>query len=221
MTSCTHNNEIIDSHEGTIICTDCGVVKDPYYLCDYKNNDSNIAINSSGQVENILEQLNVPQQFNEIININLNSTNYKSNSHPQKKTHQINKVISEIYNTLNQDTSNILLKDIMNLSRLSTKQIKCKDVSIVNIEQILEKYTKRFNINYKNCTVIKEEYLKYINTGFQPLTIIGGIIYKHLKEINSRRSMKYIAELLGISSISIQRFIKKQFKPKNEISSRN
>lgn len=31
METCLHINDITDIHEGTIICTDCGVIKDIYY----------------------------------------------------------------------------------------------------------------------------------------------------------------------------------------------
>jgi len=31
MNLCNHLNEIIDVREGTIVCTDCGIVKDLYY----------------------------------------------------------------------------------------------------------------------------------------------------------------------------------------------
>jgi response regulator of citrate/malate metabolism len=121
-----------------------------------------------------------------------------------------------IYNTINDKNSNILLKEISNFSKLSSNQIKSKDISIVNIEDVLERYTKRFNIDFNDNTLIKEEVLKYVNTGFQPLTIIGGVIYDHFLKIKLRKSMKKIAQILGISSISIQRFL----KYKNEISSR-
>jgi hypothetical protein len=108
---------------------------------------------------------------------------------PKCKTYNIKKVASTIYQTVNKENSTILLKDILNLSKLTSSQIKTQDVSIVNLEYVIEKYTKRFNLSFNNNTVIKEEILKYNNTGFQPLTIIGGIIYRHLIKLNLRKSM--------------------------------
>jgi hypothetical protein len=136
---------------------------------------------------------------------------------PKCKVYNIKKVASAIYRTVNQDNSTILLKDILNFSNLTSSQIKTQDISIVNFEYIIEKYTKRFNLSFNDNTVIKEEILKYTNTGFQPLTIIGGTIYKYLCKLNLKKSMKEVAKILRISTISIQRFIKYQ----NEISSRN
>jgi len=217
MSICIHENEITDLHEGTIVCVDCGIVKDVFYV----NNEKSQYLQSNnylGQVENILEYLHLPQQFSERVILNLQDLgNKKKFNISKQKNYDIKKVVSEIYNTVNSEDSCILLKDILNLTQLSTKQIKSKNISLLNIDQTLEKYTKRFNLNFQNCSLIKEEILKYNNTGFQPLTVVGGVIYSHLKNIKLKKPMKYIAEVLGISAISIQRFI----KYKNAISSRN
>jgi hypothetical protein len=213
---CRHENDIIDQHEGTIICTDCGTVKDLYYCEFNKQYIPKIENNTYGQIENLLEQLHLPEQFSSTIKNNLDPLFLKRNRNSKEKSHNINKVTNEIYNTINKDDTIILLKDLINFSKVPSNKIKSKDISIVNIHTVLEKYTKKFNINFKNNTVIKEEVLKYTNTGFQPLTIIGGIIYKHFATINEKKSMKQIASILGISAISIQRFLKYQY----EISSR-
>jgi hypothetical protein len=86
----------------------------------------------------------------------------------------------------------------------------------VNLEEVLERYTTKFNMNFQTFTVIKDELNKFKNTGFQPLTIIGGLIYLHFLNIKKKISMRKISEILGISSISIQRFLRYN----NEISSR-
>jgi len=218
MSTCLHGNEITDHHEGTIICTDCGIVKDVYYWNIDKSHDLPLD-NYLGQVENILEYLHIPQQFSGRVLSNLDSLNNKKhlNQASTQKNYNIKKVVSEIYNTINDSNSNILLKDILNLSQLSSKHIKSKNISVVSIDQILEKYTKRFNLDFQNYTLIKEEALKYNNTGFQPLTVIGGVIYSHLKNLKLKKPMKLVAEILGISAISIQRFV----KYKNAISPRD
>jgi hypothetical protein len=135
----------------------------------------------------------------------------------QKNNLSVKKLASEIYNTVNKHNSTLLLKDILNFSHLSPTEIKSQDILLVNLSEILEKYTKKFNIDYKTYTVIKDKVDKFKNTGFQPLTIIGGIIYLHFLNIHKKVSMRKISEILGISSISIQRFLKYN----HEISSRN
>jgi len=200
-TTCSHINEIIDDHEGTFICIDCGFVKDNFFHENRPKNDYVIK-NPSDEIENILDQLNLPQNFSEEIRCNL------TKKRAIVKNFNIKKLISEIYNTVNNKNSNLLLKDIINFSQLNSNQIKTRNISIINFDEIIEKYTKKFGIDFKTNTVIKEKISKYKNTGYQPLTIIGGVIYLYFLEIERKISMKKIANILGISSISIQRFLK-------------
>ncbi len=203
MNSCTHFNETIDVHEGSIICTDCGLVKDNFYYQDrtslnyfYQNNIKN--------VDNFLDKFNFSEYF---------STNVGKKL-PDSSKRNFKKVVSEIYRTVNEDASCLPLKSIMNVTRLKTKQIKSNDIHIFNVEEILEKYTTILDLDFKTCTLIKEKVVKCKNNGFQPLSILGGIIYLHCCEVNKKISMKRIASELGISTISIQRFVK------HELSSR-
>lgn len=221
MTSCLHANEIIDHHEGTIICVECGIVKDVYY--DYNNVKNNedpfIQKDLLCQIGNFVDQLHLPREFIQIINNNISTSKNNKGKivNQQKNKMSVKKLASEIYNTVNKHNSTLLLKDILNFSHLSPPEIKSQDILLVDLSEILEKYTKKFNIDYKTYTVIKDKVDKFKNTGFQPLTIIGGIIYLHFSSIRKKVSMRKISEILGISSISIQRFLKYN----HEISSRN
>jgi response regulator of citrate/malate metabolism len=62
--------------------------------------------------------------------------------------------------------------------------------------------------DFKTFTLIKEK-LPTNNTGHNPLTIIASTIYIFCKENNLKYSMKEIAKTIGISPVSIQRYIKK------------
>jgi len=217
METCLHINDITDIHEGTIICTDCGVIKDIYYENNHGTFDKVIKKDSTGDVKNMLEQLHLPQQFSETIENNLLKNKNKFHKSNLSSILNVKKLASEIYNTVNSGQSRLLLKDIANFSHLAPSKIKSKNISILDLDMILEKYTKLFNISFKKYTVIKEKIKKYNNTGFQPLTIIGSAIYLHLLEVGKKQSMKAISQILGISSISIQRFLKYN----NEISSRS
>lgn len=221
MSDCLHTEEIIDHHEGTIICTDCGVVKDPYYDATIQK-DNFLKRDSLCEIENFMDQLHLPSEFIELISSNLSkSKNKNSNSNSKmvnqrKRIFSVKKLATEIYNTVNDKNSNLLLKDISNFSHVAPHQIKSKDILLVNLEDILERYTTKFNMSFQTYTVIKDELNKFKNTGFQPLTIIGGLIYSHFLKNRKKISMRKISEILGISSISIQRFLKYN----NEISSR-
>jgi transcription initiation factor TFIIIB Brf1 subunit/transcription initiation factor TFIIB len=217
MSGCSHTNEIIDHHEGTIICTDCGIVKDTYYDIIVSKNDF-LKRDSLNQIENIMDHLHLPEEFTELINNNLSKSKNKNSRmvNQRRRIFSVKKLATEIYNTVNDKNSNLLLKDISNFSHISPHQIKSKNILLVNLEEVLERYTAKFNMNFQTYTVIKDELNKFKNTGFQPLTIIGGLIYLHFLNIKKKISMRKISEILGISSISIQRFLRYN----NEISSR-
>lgn len=223
MASCLHNNEVTDPHEGTIICMSCGIVKDVIYENVNILKDHEMVKDPLCQVGNFIEQLHLPEEFSKLINDNLSKVKNRNSEidvnvgNQRKRLFSTKKLATEIYNTVNSNNSNLLLKDVMNFSQLSTHQIKSKDILLVNLSEILERYTKKFNIEYKSYTVIKDKVEEFKNTGFQPLTIIGGVIYLHFLKNKKKISMRKISEILGISSISIQRFLKYN----NEISSRS
>lgn len=217
MDDCSHQNEIIDYHEGTIVCTDCGIIKDFYFENTINPIIPQVENNSYGEIENVLDRLHIPDQFSNIINNNLSSRITKKSRISRidntryKKISSVKKIATEIYNVVNQSNSILLLKDILNLSHLEPKQIKSCDITIINLDEILERYTRKFDLNYKTFLQLKEKVSQFNNTGFQPLTIIASVIYLYHIEIGKKISMKKIASLLGISSISIQRFIKKNY----------
>ncbi len=212
MNTCLHENDITDYREGTIVCTDCGVVKDLLFENVIGSNDYHSKVNSLGDVENILDQLHIPKHLSYLINSNMN---LRKKSIPIDKSCVVNKMInvkklaSEIYNTVNESESILLLKDIANFSHLEPSQIKSKNIQIVDLSEILERYTTKFDMDFRSCSIIREKITQFNNTGYQPLTIIGGVIYLYHINIRKKISMKKIATTLGISSISIQRFIKK------------
>lgn len=200
MDNCSHSNEIIDSHEGYIVCTDCGLVKDKYFA-DEKVFHNQSGENSNSLVNNILDKFNITEYYGENVALKMSKQSRKS----------LKSLASEIYKTVNKDNYCLPLKTIMNVSRLKTRQIKSNDIHILDIENILEKYTNHLNLDFKTYTLIKERIKLYTNTGFQPLSVIGGVIYLYCSENKKKLSMRKIATVLGISVISIQRFVKHVF----------
>lgn len=204
MDDCSHLNEIIDCHEGNIVCTDCGLVKDSHFI-EEKMSFQQSEHHPNSFLDNILDKFNISEYYGNNITMKLLENSKKSLKH----------LASEIYKTVNEDSSCLPLKTIMNVSGLKTRQIKSNDIHIVDIKKILEKYTSYLNLDYRTYTLIKEKVELYTNTGFQPLSLIGGVIYLHCRENNIRLSMKKIANELGISTISIQRFVKHVFSSRS------
>lgn len=194
--------------EGTIICSDCGLVISNFYLSQPQPQHINIPGFSSVQEEinELLERLNLPQCFSEDIYNNLQISN-KINS--RKK----GLIPYFVYKTLNEIGFPVSIKDISAVSGISENNIYSMQESektlILSPYSLLEKYCKKLGINdFKTYSLIKEN-LPTIDTGHNPLTVIASTIYKYSKENGLKYSMKQIASSIGISSVSIQRFIKK------------
>jgi len=203
-----HQNEVIDEHEGSILCRTCGLVKDCYYVNNSKDifTDSTVKnSNPSSLAKTILDKIHCPEYLTKLIEESL------SDDKPNLK-----KVASVIYAKGHKEKIDIPLKTLMNVSGLKSRDIKSEtDVHTLNIEKTLERYTKILNLNFKEFSLIKEKIKDYRITGYQPLTLIGGLIYIHCRKSEKRISMSKIAADIGISSISIRRFVKK-----HDVSSR-
>ena len=193
--SCDHLNEIIDQHSGNYICIDCGLVKDMCLISYEKTIQDEYLDNLTDPISN----------FAEIFHISKNNVGKNTNVKHLHTKKNLKNVASEIYQSPEQ---NILLKEIMNVTCLNSKEITSNKIHCVDLIQTIDKYAPFFNVSFKECKSIKNQALYFNNTGYQPLTIIGGLFYLYLKKNNKKLSIKYVSEKLGISSISIQRFSK-------------
>ena len=129
----------------------------------------------------------------------------------KRKNHK-NLLSYTIYQTLNEIGYPISIKDISAVTGVSENLIYDMQNNAQSIilepNSLLEKYCKILGLDFKSYSVIKE-LLPQISTGHNPLTVIASNIYKYCKENNLKYSMKDIASTVGISPISIQRYLKK------------
>lgn len=193
---CEHKNQVLDEHEGTYVCTNCAKVIDNYYTQTIKpcNNEiMYIEKNTSNLISSeFASRLNIP-----VLNVKDKQTELKS--------------VSNIYLEANKADFSVTLKEISAISGYSVKQIgkETKNtVNLLNISSLLEKYCKLLDLDYKIYSVIKETIDTENISGHNPLTIVASHIYKFLKDNKQKISMKKICEIIGISSISIQRYLK-------------
>jgi transcription initiation factor TFIIIB Brf1 subunit/transcription initiation factor TFIIB len=203
---CRHLNEIIDDREGTIICIDCGLVlsnnlfQEDKYFSSFTNEDNDL-----NQIKEFLERLNMPVSFSCQI-----FENYKQTV--KKRKHGKFLLPYTIYQTLNDIGYPISIKQISAVSGVSENLIydmqNSEESIILEPNSLLEKYCKILGLDFKSYSVIKER-LPEVSTGHNPLTVIASNIYKYSKDNNLKHSMKDIASAVGISPISIQRYMKK------------
>jgi transcription initiation factor TFIIIB Brf1 subunit/transcription initiation factor TFIIB len=208
--NCQHLNEIVDEREGTIICYDCGLVISSVYFSQPQPQqtfiNSGVYSGVHDEIKEFLERLHLPQCFSDDIYNNLQISN-KINS--RKK----GLIPYFVYKTLNEIGFPISIKDISAVSGMTENDIYSMQEDekslILNPYSLLEKYCKILGLNdFKTYSVIKEN-LPTIETGHNPLTVIASTIYKYCKQNGLKFSMKHIASTVGISSVSIQRYIRK------------
>ncbi len=198
MDICEHKYPVIDEHEGTSICCDCGlVIETQYYIQNITNNDApvkqNYDINTKDHSDalELLNRLNLPS---DIIN----------QLPPDKQK------IENLYDEINK-TSVVTTKEFCAAAGIENKRlVKCNQNKIMhtNITLLLDKYCKILNLSFRDYTLIKESMMKKPHSGHPPLTVIGYYIFLHCKTKKIKLSMKTICSTLSISTISIQRYRK-------------
>lgn len=196
---CEHKNQIIDDHEGTYVCLDCAKVLDTVFVSNFEDKEK-------VSEEYMLKDLNTNDVSNEISH-RLNIPNFNVNN--EKKNI---KSISNVYLNANRNNFTVTLREMSAVSGFSCKQIgkEIKNtVTVLDLPTLLEKYCKLLEIDYKTYAVIKDNIYKHEQTGHNPLTVVASHIYIYMKSVKKKLSMKKICDIVGISSISIQRYLKK------------
>lgn len=199
---CFHRNKITDEREGTIVCSDCGLVLTNQIFHDEGPIiDHSYAIVSS-QIKDILDKLFLPECFvSDILKKYLTLAN---------KKYLLEYVV---YLTLHDLGFPISIKDISSVTGISDSKIydfQENDKSIcLEPKDLLEKYCILLELDYKTYSLIKKELPLDIKTGHNPLTVIASTIYNYSKKNKLKLSMKKIASVVKISTVSIQRYIRK------------
>ena len=204
---CTHFNSVIDEKEGSVICTDCGLVIEDKLFKFYEPCQKEKKSFLEEEVNEILSKLGLPDVFTKTILRNLEN----EEENRRKKKGFLEYVI---YKTLNDNSVPISIKELSGISGIS-------DIDIYNMQEdnksvilkpceLLEKYCSYLGLNYKTYSLIKKELPSQNISGHNPLTITAATIYQYCKKNNIKLSMKKIANTVRISCVSIQRYLKQK-----------
>jgi transcription initiation factor TFIIIB Brf1 subunit/transcription initiation factor TFIIB len=206
---CSHFNSVIDEREGTIICTECGLVLEEKLFKFYGHN---LSLEEKGKdyclkedIKEILAKLGLPDVFSKMI-----FQNFENESCEKKK--KKNYLHYVVYKTLNENNVPVSIKEISSISGVTDSNIydmqeNNKSV-ILQPSDLLEKYCSYLGFDYKTYSLIKKELPIQNISGHNPLTIIAATIYNYCKKNNIKISMKKIATTVKISCVSIQRYLK-------------
>lgn len=207
MDDCDHSYPVIDEHEGTTVCCDCGKVLDEHlYVHPILENNQEIK-------NTVTDEKSNSSTKNEAMEI-LNRLNLSSDILNQLSEEKQN--VNNLYNIINKN-SVVTTKEFCAASGMNNKKlVKLNQNKVIdtNINLLLEKYCTLLELSYRDYTLIKAELEKRQASGHPPLTIIGFYIFQYCKKHSIKKFMKNICSVLGISVISIQRyqkFIKDEF----------
>jgi transcription initiation factor TFIIIB Brf1 subunit/transcription initiation factor TFIIB len=201
MDPCEHKYPVIDEHEGTTVCCDCGlVIENDYYISPLTKQEEHTSL----EVEPNTTDKKVRNDALELLNrLNLPTDMINQVPHSQQN-------IDNLYNIINKN-SVITTKEFCAASGIHNKKlVKMNQNKVIdtNIFLLLEKYCKLLDLNYRDYTLIKAKLEERPSTGHPPLTVIGYYIFQYCHTNKIKKSMKLICSVLAISVISIQRYRK-------------
>jgi transcription initiation factor TFIIIB Brf1 subunit/transcription initiation factor TFIIB len=196
---CDHSYPVIDEHEGTTVCCDCGLVLEKEYYTQPVAKNDNVDYMCSGIKKNnnridaleLLNRLNLPIEL--------------LNQVPLEKQN-----VENLYDIINK-SSVVTTKEFCAASGIKNKKlVRCNQNKVMqtNITLLLDKYCNLLQLTFRDYTLIKDLMMKKPFSGHPPLTIIGYYIFTYCRSNKIKLSMKIICSTLGISTISIQRYSK-------------
>lgn len=193
--------------EGFYVCSMCGLVRDNIYddrpkaalYSFYNPTDFKII----EEIKDMLDRVHISTSYAQLV-----FSYYKKNY----KGYNRKAMVFSIYFILNNHSFNISLKDLLNANGLTGESTfstqKKNEIVLLDVVEMVEKYCIMLDLSYKEISLIKEKIRSLPKSGHTPLTTIAGNIYLYCKENNKKYSVKKIAQVTQVSTISIQRYIK-------------
>lgn len=204
---CDNPTPIIDQHEGSEVCSSCGLVLN-FVICHENINYKDELFNNNSIFIEYLHRLNAPSTLyveceNFLSNLTIKNEREALTLYVILLHQKIPRTLKEICSVTGSNT-NILWKSLAEYQKTSG------DVSIIHPIDLTERACSILGLSFQNSNQIKKKVLSTYNNfpNHHPSSIVGMNIYTHCKENKVKLSMKEIAEHLSISVISIRRLLK-------------
>ena len=206
---CDNPTPIIDQHEGSEVCCNCGLVLNSV-MChnSMNNNNRDELFNNNSIFIEYLHRLNAPsalyaecEEF--LTNLPMKIEREALTLYIILLHQKIPRTLKEICSVTGSNTNN-LWKSLADYQKLSG------DISIIHPIDLTERVCSIIGLSFQHSIQIKKKVLSTYNNfpNHHPSSNVGMNIYTHCKEQKIKLSIKEIAEHLGISVISIQRLLK-------------
>lgn len=200
---CQHLTPIEDYHEGTIVCTSCGLVLSSLLLQQVES-VSQISEKENKyltEIQNLLDKIHIPICYG----YQIESYLLKNFTIKSRKA-----LVFSIYNVLNKLDIPISLQEISNATSIKKKilnRVNC-DYNCVSLDTSnqVEKYGSLLGLSYKTVSLIKSKLTTLPVSGHNPNSVVASLLYQACKKSKSKVSLKRISEITSVSCISIQRY---------------
>ena len=207
--SCQHLETLDDFHEGSVVCTLCGLVISPLFsdfvpsIPCYQEEINSTESFCLNEIKNLLDRIHVSTCFATRILTHLRM-NFTTNSRRN--------VVYSVFKVLNELNIPISLKEISHVSNLSKKTLhqvqSHNEVIDVDFSDVVEKYARLLNLSFETIALIKAKIKNSTGSGHNPNSVLASTIYQICKSTGQRISMKKIAQVTQVSCVSIQRYNK-------------
>ena len=205
-TDCAHLNQVDDLREGTVVCLTCGLVLSNLFLDQISSPSQQQSLTeevSLTEIQNLLDRIHIPTSYGHFI-MNFLKKNFTIKSKQA--------IAFSVFKVLNDMDIPVSLKEISLTTDVYKKALNKaqKHDQFVNVDfgDIVEKYARFLNLPFKTISLIKEQIKEAPTTGHNPNSVLASILYKVCKKEGRKISIKKIADLTKVSSISIQRYNK-------------
>lgn len=205
---CQHLTQIEDFHEGSVICSLCGLVLSPLFIDQISQlsdpcHDPSTENFSLAEIRNLLDRIHISTCFATQIDAHL-TKNFTTKSRKA--------LVYSIFKVLNEINIPISMKELSQACHINKKMLHQaqseNDVVFIKFSDIVEKYAKLLNLNYQTITLIKETIKRCPMSGHNPNSVLASTIYQVCRRTKQRVSIKKVSQVTQVSCVSIQRYNK-------------
>ena len=210
-TMCEHLQQLIDQHEGSVVCTDCGYVLDIHFLQQsdtYEKSSLNLVTDLKMYLIDCCDRMHIPISVREEIHDEYEHFRSKS---VFEKISDIQLMAYSIYFILKNQGIGRNIEYIAYNTGVTSKQLwKCESLdpylSIpINIESLLGPVYKSFKFSRKDYETIIIISKHFQDRHFSPLTLTSTLVYLYCKTRKIQISVKKVCSVFKVSSMSIYR----------------
>ena len=210
---CDHLNQIIDQHEGSIVCGDCALVLDVYFSQqEHSSQKISVSLQPVDHLKSYLldccDRMHIPTLISE--NIYKKFIQFRT-GHDFERISDMQLMAYSIYITLKNDGIGRNIEYVAQNTGISSKLLwKCESLDPyismpINIENVLAPVYSMFNLSSEDCKIIVKISKHFQERHFSPLTLSSTLVYVYCRISKIQISIKKVCSIFCVSSMSIYR----------------